>query len=456
MTAKIINRHKRIESFINTLEKITNDGSITDAQRHKKYSQECTNEKRYLGQGCTKEQVKQEDNHVKYKITATTYRSYLTDYRNAILDLNEKNLLADKRIDSIKKLYKKIDLSSLNAELPDLRNNLDELLRKYRDTNQNLYKKLHSLKIEHHAFYCMRPSIDVVKRVKAKSSDNLIHKHTSQKIVRRVLIEQVLSEFSQSDHWVDLSIYVALASGRRSIETLKTGEFKKSKAFHVLFDGQAKTKGRDDTGTFAIPVLSKPAILINTHRNLSTLLSKTRFYGKHFSDLTNDEINGATAGRLNRTVRKIFGDEFTFKDLRAIYAKVASEKYHNAKNESLPVFYSKILGHSEKDIATQLSYQGILISEDKIEPTKIEHTTDEPTRDSSGQKTLKELQAFDSIIIERGGKAEIRVHEFIKETLKKSPDTIITQTFLSKPKSQGGSGCSRPAIKKYLKVVGLS
>ena len=89
MTAQVIDRKKRIESFIKTLENITNDTSLTNAQKHTKYSRECTNEKRYLGQGCTKDQAKC-DSQVKYKITSTTYKSYLTDYRNAILALNEK------------------------------------------------------------------------------------------------------------------------------------------------------------------------------------------------------------------------------------------------------------------------------------------------------------------------------------------------------------------------------
>lgn len=456
MTTQVIDRKKRIEDFIIALNVIANTTGLTAGQIHTKFSRECTNEKRFLGQGCTKEQGKRGAGQVRYKIASTTYKSYLTDYRNAILALNQENLLLKGRVKTIKKTYPNADLSGLDASLPELRDNHRELMKQYRDTDQGLYKKLHGLRIEHHAYYCMRPSVDVLNRVKAQSSENLIDKHTHQKILPANLVTHVLSELKHSNHWVDLTIYIALASGRRSIEVLKIGNFKKSGVSSVEFSGQAKVKAREGVESFDIPTITKTSEFFKILEVLRTKLESLSFSDKKFEFLTNDEINGAVAGRLNRAVKKIFGDNYTFKDLRAMYAKFVSIKHHDPKAESLAVFYSKILGHSEKDIATQLSYQGIVLDANSSDLPAITFTTDENKHVLKGSFSLEHFQGFDSLVSEKGGKAVGRVHAFVKETLKQVPDSVITQTFLAKCKAQGGSGCSRPAIKKYLELVGLS
>jgi len=454
MTAQSIDRKKRIADFIERIGEITHDENMDKknlyGKRHAAIANECINEQRYLGEGKTEEQAGK-----KPKLASSTYVSYLTDYRNAIIALNEKGLNTDKDIKRIQKSFKQYDLSLLNAKMPNLRDNLSELKKEYIDKDQSLYLALHKLKIESHAYYRMRPKVDVVRRVKSKNSEQLMTKHTDQKVVSLGRIDQMLSEMDKSEHWADLAIFIALASGRRPIEILKTGGFKKGKKNHVLFDGQAKTKTRDDNPPFIIPTLIDTKRLINAHEKLKTKLDEIYFYEKKFDDLTNEEVNGGTAGRLNRIVKSLLGDSFTFKSLRAIYAKRASTLYHDDKKTSLAVFYSTILGHSEKDIDTQLSYQGIVISDDKTEPAKIEFTTDEPKRDTTGQKTLKEIKAFDKAVEEGRSKAVSRIHEFVKKTLQHDKDAIITQTFLGKSKAMGGAGASRPAIKTYLELIGL-
>lgn len=455
MTSPSIDRKKRIADFIKEVTEITanidletKNGNIT--ARNTKIANECNNEKKYLGMGRTEEQIGK-----KPKIVSSTYVSYLTDYRNAILELNVKGLGTDKAIKKIQKDFKQHDLSSLNAQMPELRKNLSDLKDKYISKDQDLYSELHKLRIESHAYYKMRPKVAVVKRVKSKNLKQLKAKHTDQKVVSLARIDQMLNEMDKSDHWADLAIFIALASGRRAIEVLKTGDFEKGKKNHVLFHGQAKTKGRDDIEPFIIPTLTDTKRLIDAHAKLKEQLGKILFYEKKFNDLTHEEINGGTAGRLNRKVKSLLGESFTFKDLRALYAKRASNIYHDDKKTSVEEFYSSILGHSKKDLATQLSYQGMVISDDKTKPAKIEFTTDEPKRDTTGQKTLKEIIAFDEEVEQVKGKAVLRIHEFVKKTLQHDKEAIITQTFLGKSKAMGGAGASRPAIKTYLELVGL-
>ncbi len=458
MTQQTIDRKNRIPAFIKSINEITSDESLDKeglyGKRHKKIKEVCGNEQRYLGEGRTQQQSDKVGK--RHKIASSTYVTYITDYRNAIQAIDQKGLNTEKDIKSIQKKHKDTDLSLLDAEMPELRDNLISLKHKYRDIDQGLYAQLHKLRIEHHAYYSMKPKIDVTKRVKAKNADSLITKHTTQKVVNEARINQILSELDKSEHWIDLTIFIAIATGRRAIEILKTASFENSKKGHVFFKGQAKMKHRDSSGEFIIPTLATPKKVMKTHEKLKGILDNQVFYNKSFSDLSNDEINGATAGRLNNKIKSIFdGDEFVFKDLRALYAKQAGAKHHNEEKESLAVFYSSILGHSDKDIATQLSYQGLVISTNEIELTKIEHTTDDKNYGDSDQKTLTEIEAFDKEVDERKGLAEMRIHEFVKTTLRKDPGTAITKTFLGKPKAMGGLGASRPAIKKYLNMVGI-
>jgi len=79
--------------------------------------------------------------------------------------------------------------------------------------------------------------------------------------------------------------------------------------------------------------------------------------------------------------------------------------------------------------------------------------------------SLGQLVAFDGLIAEQRGAAIGRIHDFVKEALKKDSSTVISQSFLSKPKTvkkegvsitTGCGGFSRPAVKSYLKLVGFS
>ena len=459
MTTQKIDRNKRIDDLVDSLLNISNNTNLSTKSKHVKFSRLCLNERRFLGAGQTEKQAGQDDNPITYKIAASTYLSYLTDFRNAILSLNELNLLARNKIISIQKSYPDIDLSGLDASLPELRNNVKKILENENVRNcASLLRKLDKLRIEHHAYYCMRPDANVLDRVHADNKDNLFSKHTSQKVVSRVRIDEVFKALVRSNHWVDLTIYAALATGRRAVEVLQVGKFDKAKRGFLSFEGQAKTKTRDTVGAFVIPCLvSVPAFLKN-HDRLKVRLETKAFYGKPFKSLSNDEINGATAGRLNKAVKKLFGDEFTFKDLRAIYAKVASVKHHQPRNKTLAAFYSEILGHDDKDIATQLSYQGIvLVDEDTSDLKPIELTTDKPKVDNSNQLSLKKLVGFDGLIEEQRGAAVKRVHEFVKSVIEKDSSIVITQSFLCRLKSKGGvAGFSRPAVKSYLKLVGFS
>jgi len=470
MTAQVLDRKKKIADFIVLLNSITRDNKAWNKKTrvykvlrtdnnykdHKSsINSLCTGEKRLLGQGMTKEMAEKYEKP--YKIATSTYVSYLTDYRNAILALNEKGFDTERDILKIQKRFKNDDLSLLNADMPELRNNLSELKKEYINKDQKLYEALHKLRIEPHAYYQMKPTSDVRGRMKIKSAKQLSAKHNNQKIVSLARIEQILKEMDESEHWVDLAIFIALASGRRAIEVLKTGTFKSGKKNHVLFEGQAKTKTREDNASFIIPTLIDTSRLINAHEKLKVKLNGICLYGKKFDNLDAEEINGGTAGRLNKQVKKLLGENFTFKDLRSIYAKRASTIYHDdKKTTSVEEFYSVILGHSKKDLSTQLSYRGIVISESKTKLEKIDFTTDQPKRNTAGQKTLKEIiKAFDEAADKEKGKAIDRIHEFVKATLQHDKDAIITQTFLGKSKAMGGCGASRPAIKKYLELIDL-
>ena len=147
----------RTEEFINKLTDI-------DINEKRKISALCRNEKRHLGEGKSDDELEAQGQ--RKKIAMTTYRRYITSYRNAIKELNAIHPDARENIKNIKEKYPKYSeiLDSLDAELPLLRDNIKKVLSAVKSKNTGLYSRIKRLKIEHPAFYYMHTSDSVKDR----------------------------------------------------------------------------------------------------------------------------------------------------------------------------------------------------------------------------------------------------------------------------------------------------
>jgi len=167
-----------------------------------------------------------------------------------------------------------------------------------------------------------------------------------------------------------LKIAAALiaVTGRRPIEILQCGEFKKAKApdttlfdssiapkkrWALVFAGQAKTRGADSAQNepYEIPVLAPPALI----QTVFTALRK-RY---NLQGLTSEQVGNRTSKELGQYAKEVFRDReggtIGPKQLRAAYATIAYEFYAPEKL-SWNVYTARILGHSVNDLVTSFSY----------------------------------------------------------------------------------------------------
>jgi hypothetical protein len=157
----------------------------------------------------------------------------------------------------------------------------------------------------------------------------------------------------------DRILGVAALTGRRVAEIACSAKFTRCEGddFKAIFTGQLKTKGRIDLVPYEIPLLHDYDIIDST-------LKSVQDYKPQFKN--NPELFNATASnQLSASVKRHFaglfeGDPKT-KDLRAIYALLAFNKFCEGEGSefvtiSINKYFASILGHSVDDVVTCGSY----------------------------------------------------------------------------------------------------
>jgi hypothetical protein len=157
----------------------------------------------------------------------------------------------------------------------------------------------------------------------------------------------------------DRILGVAALTGRRVAEIGCTAKLARVEDdnFKAIFTGQLKTKGRTDVVPYEIPLLYNYDAIAKTLEGVQA--AKPQF-------ANNPELFNATAsGRLSEQVKKhftgLFEGEPKTKDLRAIYALLAFNKFQAGQQDkfvtvSVNKFFANILGHSADDVVTCGSY----------------------------------------------------------------------------------------------------
>lgn len=165
-----------------------------------------------------------------------------------------------------------------------------------------------------------------------------------------------------------LAIAAALivVTGRRPIEILLTGNFKKvrkpdaslfdgtvKKRFSVLFSGQAKTKGAENAQNeaYEIPTLIDPSLIVDAFKYL-----RRRY---NCEGLTPQQVGNRAWKELGKYAKARYRDRDGLaikpSELRAAYATIAYERLAPMKT-SWNAYTARILGHSTNDLVTSFSY----------------------------------------------------------------------------------------------------
>ena len=392
------------------------------------------------------------------KIKLSTYRKYLTEARRAITAQNWRHHSLDKEVARISKKHpayaEQLQKMAALDDITELRMAHQAILKSIKHDDDG-YEAIRSMKLDHEVMrHLTQPAAqkkeladDAAEKLEDKSINTIslnYHKLMSGVIELLTTKTKVIGATSTYS-FSRLALGIALATGRRSIEILKQGKFKKIDNERIEFSGQAKKRGGADySESFQIYTLVDADLVLNALKNLRNLpeIKALNEYDKFDEIKRNDFINKRCAKTLNTTTKAVFKDgDRVFKDSRAIYSRICYELFFKQdsrwKNKNEDIFWRELLGH--EDTETQRSYKQFKISFDKLSDEKSPAGT---VKFKSRLAALKSLDKHDQIT---GRKAMSKIHDWVKATISADPEAKITQSLITRELKSG-----RQVIKDYL------
>ena len=180
------------------------------------------------------------------------------------------------------------------------------------------------------------PALDVVKFDKStwveinNSSTDRIAERDTKFIEDTEAIANKAKELITSLDWSEIAAGLAVLTGRRSSEVIKTAKFSYKTKFSVMFSGSLKRRNEPIDVVFEIPTLCEASLVIDAIARLR------RFLGDEIEELSVRQVGGrysrAVAKKCDEhfaeLVPKRAGEDNLYSHLfRAVYATIASHWY---------------------------------------------------------------------------------------------------------------------------------
>jgi Telomere resolvase ResT/TelK catalytic domain len=212
---------------------------------------------------------------------------------------------------------------------------------------ENSWTDSRSRKVEHVALHIFNLPEQEWERMNAHAQLTLQERLENQQFLDRsdAIVNQGLL-LIQSDDWAELIVGLALATGRRFWELVKTGSFVEKSAYSVWFTGQVKGRGREDEA-FEIPTLVRAFLVVEGIQRLRRLIDWTDLEDEYSPKY--QRYNQAA----NKTVVQYFTDliplrvtreRLTVHVLRAVFARIATYWYAPPEVADI-TFMAQIQGH---------------------------------------------------------------------------------------------------------------
>lgn len=421
------------------------------------------------------------------KLALTTYKRYMTTVRNAIKaagyvhhSLNAKTALVGTLPRAIKDFPEYTDLlESLRSEpAATMGARIHEILKAIQADKGNksrnaAYKAVKALKTDHEVIYHL--TMDEVQRADVEDQQAAALDTKKTNTVRMVYADvmAMISEgFKQDRSYSRRAFALALASGRRAIEIIHTASFKKTGKNTVMFTGQAKKRAGIDAESFEIYTLCPAENFLKAFESFRKMEEISGIHSD-FADMTKEDrntaINRRTAKTMNESAKAVMNDnDRTFKDSRAIYARICLDKYWD-KSTDEDIFVSRLMGHD--DNKAQAHYKQFAIdynapattSETAATTGAQEYTpksaqlTTLPHDAKELRKVSKELAAARAaleafVAANPTRKGMLNYHNLVEEWAAANPSKQITFSALVK-RDKGGIGGNRNSVKDYLTVI---
>lgn len=325
---------------------------------------------------------------------------------------------------------------------------------------ENLLNDLSKIKVNHEIMYHLTMDQHERAAIKIKSDDSLKNKkRNTVTIDYQQYLNAVYDILSRPDVTfydehrktiAPLAFALAAVSGRRMIEIILTGQFKKIGKYKILFSGQVKKRTENENFEREIYTLIDSNLFIKKIKllrslpalqNIDELISDNIIDGRL---IRNDKIiiNSVFSRYLNDFTKIFFNDERrVFKDSRSIYARIVYEKYFKFDsrwaNVDEDVFFAEILGHDDDE--TQLHYKQFKLENFDPKYIPIEQENKRLIALQSLDDDMPSLARFD---------AAVKIHNWVKSQVAENPDANITTYSIRKALT------AKPTtVAKYLQHV---
>ena len=183
--------------------------------------------------------------------------------------------------------------------------------------------------------------------VNRATSQRVASQNSNQQILDPATVNAVVTratQLLQSREWAEIAAGLAVLTGRRSTEVLKTAQFTWKTEFSVIFTGALKRKGEETVLSFEIPTLCQAEYVITAWEKLRKILRT--------SELTNAQVN-TYSDAVSAACDKNFADLVTPTEgrdklythlFRKVYATI-STYFYCPPNVDDAEFRAEIQGH---------------------------------------------------------------------------------------------------------------
>lgn len=405
------------------------------------------------------------------------YSQLMDNYRSGIKALGYKHHAIERHVSAFINKYsgecegleKMLDTS---LPIEKLRENMIKL-RASAVTGSDFRKDLMKLKIEHHAYYQFETKGAIKDWISDDNKQQLKKKLKNQIRVNPDWVKEKARDLlTRSNPSVsDLAIGIAMSTGRRLTEVMKTAKFKKVDNKTLLFSGQLKTKNRhlfEELAPYEIPALIDADIILKALQRLrkdtgKDTLSYLNVLGETVESTVKDgdtkdvyhnrAVHKRYESTLNRAIRSQFENgHFSFKDCRAFYTEVTYED--NAKSgESRSAYRHRVLGHSQ--IETQLHYEAFKLDKSVSSLKVVELSDDESNgqqKENIREALVEYLEKADEAVQGYARAPKIAVmHEWLKAEVANGLDLEnITPSYIRRHCLFDGKQLNLNTIKKYV------
>lgn len=386
------------------------------------------------------------------KLKASSYRRYLTRARQAITAQNWRHHSIPKEAERLAKRHPKwadeiLALAAID-DVTELRLTHRELVNKMLQAGDDAaHDDLVDMKLDHEVMRHLRLPKATKANLASEHQEVLEHRATNtvrinywwlmDKVGELLTARRANEEGEYEPFYSYMALALAIVTGRRMWEVLVLGRFKAVGEYEVEFRGQAKKRtGVDYGASYRIYTLLKADQVVEAFETMRALPEV-----RELQDLDHTEFNRRVAKTLNELTKRTFGsDARTFKDSRAIWARIVFETHFATdprwRNVNETIFWREQLGHEDMD--TQESYKAF-----KIDYTRP--AAEEAPRYPSRIAALRALDEHPEIL-KREPMA--RAHEWVKAQVEQEPEAPITQSYMLREKI-----ASRPVIKDYLEIA---